>query len=95
VSDPDPVLVVLPRPSWSALVGSSDPAVRRALDSLVQVDTCLHAAVRTVDGVVDDLVVSVHLDAAEATADRWAAEDDAHVAVRTVPVDLGRPGGMP
>lgn len=93
--DPDLVLLVLSRPSWDALVGTTDPVVRRALGSLLQVDTCVHAAIRTVGGVVDDVALSIHLDAIESVADRWAADDDARVAVRTVPVGLERPGVVP
>lgn len=90
----DPVLLVLPRSSWDALARTADPAVRLALDSLVQVDTCLHAAIGTLDGVVREVVVSVHLDAAEEAAHRWAAsadvDADVDAIVRTVPVELSR-----
>jgi len=93
--DPGAVLLALPRRSWEALTSSPDPAVHRALDSLVQVDTCVFAAVRSVGGVVDDLFVSVHQDAAEATAGRWLVEldgpHDGDVTVMSVPVGLDRP----
>jgi len=95
--DPDPVLVVLPRPAWDALVGSSDPAVRRAIGSPLQVDTCLHAAIRIPDGGVDDVALSVHLAAAEAVAADWldasGVHGDGDVVVRSVTVGLGRAEG--
>jgi len=93
---PDAILLAMPRSSWDALAGSREADVRRALGSLVQVDSCVHAAIRAVGGVVDEVVVSVHLDAVEAVADRWAGEGrmagGAEVVVRSVPVGLTRPG---
>jgi len=99
MTDSAPVLLVLPRWSWDALVGSRDSAVHLALESVVQVDTRLNVGVRLVGGVVDDVFASVHLDAVKAVANRWAVDGDvpshADVVVRSVPVVLTRPEGVP
>ena len=95
MTDHDPVLLVIPRQSWDSLVGATDPTVRQALDSLVQVDDRVHVAIRTIDGIIEDVVVSVHLDSVEATVECWADEgddsSDMRVAVRSVPIGLARP----
>jgi hypothetical protein len=92
----DAVMLVLPRTAWDALASTKAPAVRTALDSLVQVDRLLHVSVMVVGGRVERLQASVHLDAAEAVAEEWLAADgsstDTEVVVRSVPVGLQRHG---
>jgi len=89
---PDAVLLVMPRDAWDVLAGTRAPDVRSALDSLVQVDRVLHLAVRSSEGGVESVAASVHLDAAEAVAERWSAHSDhPEVTVLSVPVGLDRP----
>jgi hypothetical protein len=89
-ADHQAVLLALPRASWDVLARTTDPAIRRALEGLVQIDTCVHAAVRMVDGTV-----SVHHDAAEAVAAEWLADDDPKTDAQaaSVPVGLERHEG--
>jgi len=92
---PDAVLLVMPRDAWDVLAGTRAPDVMSALDSLVQVDRVLHVAVRSSEGGVDSVAASVHMDAAEAVAARWASDPDTHggtsVTLLSVPVGLDRP----
>jgi len=94
-SCPDAILLAMPRSSWDVIARTPDPAIRRALSDLVQVDRVVHLATRTSGGAVEAVVASVHLDAAEAAAARWLADPDlpcgADVVVRSVPVGLTRP----
>ena len=91
-STPDAVLLVLPRDAWDVLAAAKAADVRAALGSLVQVDRVLHVAVRSSEGGVDSVAASVHMDAAEAVAARWAAHaDHPEVTVMSVPVGLDRP----
>lgn len=93
-STPDAVLLVMPRDAWDALAATGAPDVRRALESLVQIDRVLHVAAAVRDDRIERLAASVHLDAAEAAAAGWATDPDtpvlASITVISVPVGLDR-----